>query len=476
MQEILKIVFLLFVSLLLFSCNSILNSSPRSPNFILILTDDQGWTSTSVKMSEKIEMSKSNYFETPNLERLAKNGMRFSRGYSAAPVCSPSRYSIQFGQTPARLSMIRVGMNTNHINHNSHVTIPKILKKINPKYVTGHFGKWGIDVAPSILGYDFDDGSNGNKEGVFTNNKSQWEVEISEDPKNIFSLTKKSIDFIKDQAKSKSPFFLQISHYAIHTNIMTNKSALDKYKSKESTDIHKNAGYAGMIENLDDGLGLILNKLDELGLLENTYIIYTSDNGSVPTIPARKFYKKGINFPLSRGKWDAMEGGVRVPFIIAGPGIKKGSQSNTPVIGYDLLPTIIDIANPSFIPDKNIDGGSFKNILFSEIDGKITRAYKGLFFHVPYENKIALERAHSSVIQDNFKLIKYRDNNEVRLFDLESDISETKNISEIYPSIAKDLEILMDGYLKDVNSIKWKEGLNWKNVDINKVNSFYSHN
>ena len=124
MKGILKIIVLLFLLLLFFSCNSFLSSSPSAPNFILILTDDQGWTSTSLQMSEEIEMSKSTYFETPNLERLANNGMKFSRGYSAAPVCSPSRYSIQFGQTPARLNMIRVGMNTEHINHNNAITIP----------------------------------------------------------------------------------------------------------------------------------------------------------------------------------------------------------------------------------------------------------------------------------------------------------------------------------------------------------------
>ncbi len=473
MKGILKTIVLLFLLLLFFSCNSFLNSSPSAPNFILILTDDQGWTSTSVQMSGEIEMSKSTYFETPNLERLANNGMKFSRGYSAAPVCSPSRYSIQFGQTPARLNMIRVGMNTEHINHNNAITIPKILKHINPNYVTAHYGKWGIDVDPSVLGYDCDDGPNGNKEGKFTNTKSQWEVEISEDPKKIFSLTKKSIDFIKKQADSKTPFFLQISHYAIHTNIMTNQRAFNKYQNKKPSDIHNNPGYAGMIENLDEGLGMILDQLNELNLLENTYIIYTSDNGAVPTIPARKFYKKGMNFPLSRGKWDAMEGGIRVPFIISGPGIKKKSESIVPVIGYDLLPTIIDIVNPSFIPTNNIDGGSLKNILFSQSNSEVIRPYEGLFFHVPYENKIALKRAHSSVIKNNFKLIKFRDNDEVRLFNLNSNISETKNIAQEHPIITKNLEKLLNGYLKDVNSIKWSEGLNWKNVRINKVNSFY---
>ena len=185
--------FFIYLSFFLNSCNQNLNNTP---NFILILSDDQGWSGTSVQMSEDINSSKSNYFETPSLKKLSSNGMRFSRGYSAAPVCSPSRYSIQFGQTPARLNMIRVGMNTNHIDHENPNTIPKILKKINPNYVTAHFGKWHINTDPSELGYDIHDGKNGNKEGKFINDKSQWKNEFSEDPKKIFSLSNKAIDFL----------------------------------------------------------------------------------------------------------------------------------------------------------------------------------------------------------------------------------------------------------------------------------------
>jgi len=423
-------------------------------------------------MSNDINSSKSNYFETPNLKRLSSNGMRFSRGYSAAPVCTPSRYSIQFGKTPARLNMIRVGMNTSHIDHKNPNTIPKILKKINSKYVTAHFGKWHIDVDPNILGYDIHDGKNGNKVGKFVNDKSQWINEFSEDPKNIYSLSNKAIDFIEKQNNSGNPFYLQISHYAVHTNIVSKEETYNKYQNKKKSLVTDNPGFAAMNENLDEGVGMILDKLQDLNLLENTYIIYTADNGSVPTIPARRFYKNSINYPLSRGKWDAMEGGIRVPFIVSGPGI-EALESKVPVIGYDLLPTIIDLADPKFIPSENIDGGSFKNILFSKGNGVVNRNYNGLIFHVPYENKIALNRAHSSIIQNNFKLIKYRDNNEINLFDLDLDVSEEIDISNLKPEISSSLEILLDNYLKEVKSIKWKEGLNWKNVDINEINSFY---
>ena len=469
-----KIKFICF-SILLFILNSCKLKEEKldSPNFILFLTDDQSWSGTSVKMSPDHPSSQSFYYETPNLKKLSERGMVFSRGYSASPVCSPSRYSIQFGKTSARLKMIRVGMNTSHIDHNEPNTIPKVLKDINPEYVTAHFGKWGIDSDPSILGYDLNDGKNGNKEGVFDNNKSQWKISFSEDPKKIFSLTGKAIDFIEEQKENNKPFFLQISHYAVHTNLISKKSTYNKYLSKKKFSETDDPGFAAMNENLDEGLGIILKKIDELNLSKNTYIIYTADNGSVPTIPARKFYKKSINFPLSRGKWDAMEGGIRVPFIVAGPGIKQNTINKTPVIGYDLLPTIIDIVDPNYKLNNGIDGGSFKSILFSNEDIPVIRGTEGLIFHVPYENKIALERAHSSIIKDNFKLIKFRDNNEINLFNLKSDISELYNLSDSLPLISRELEIDLENYLKDVKTIKWRKGINWKNVKIKDVNSFY---
>ena len=148
-----KTVFFLTGILLLFlACNSTDNSkekqtNPTSPNFILILADDQGWNGTSVKMMNNEPGSKSDYFETPNLELLCQRGMRFSDAYSSAPVCAPSRYSIQFGKTPARLSLIRVGMNTDHIDHEGFTSIPKALKTINSQYRTAHFGKWGMGLS-----------------------------------------------------------------------------------------------------------------------------------------------------------------------------------------------------------------------------------------------------------------------------------------------------------------------------------------
>jgi len=471
----LSILTLLFLPFFLGCKSSMVNQTNKSPNFIIILADDQGWNGTSVQMKDNEIQSKSDYHQTPNIEALSNKGMRFSSAYASAPVCSPSRYSIQFGQTPARLKMIRVGMNTNHIDHLTPLTIPKLLKKINSNYTTAHFGKWGIDVNPSFLGYDQSDGITGNKDGVFNHksNKKQWKNTISDDPKKIFSTTKSAIDFVESQAKSKTPFFLQVSHYAVHSDIMMRKETLKKYQNIDRGLYQNHAGFAAMTEDLDSGVGILLDRVRELGLESNTYIIYTSDNGAVPVMPPKSKYTNGSNYPLSRGKWDAMEGGIRVPFIISGPEIMAGSESAIPITFSDLLPTIVELAGGTTFNKTNLDGGSFKNILNNSGKGIINRFSEGLIFHVPYENGIALKRAHSAIIIDNFKLIKFYDNNELLLFNINKDISEDNNLASIFPEKLKKLEGALDSYLNQVKAPKWKPGISWKNKSIESFNSYH---
>jgi arylsulfatase A len=461
---------------LLFVTNYISSSQQKTnpPNFIFILADDQGWNGTSVRMNDTITYSASDFYETPNLEKLAKKGMVFSNTYASAPVCAPSRYSIQFGQTPARLQMIRVGMNTEHIDHNNAMTLAKEIKKANPLYKTAHFGKWGMDSDPKTLGYDKSDGPTKNKDGYFNYNSRelQWGNNISEDPKKIFTITESAIDFIEENVQQKTPFYLQLSHYAIHSDLMMRQKSFDKYSKKEKGKIHNNIGLAAMTEDLDHSIGLIMKKLKELGIENNTYIIYSSDNGSVPIIVPRRYYELSYNYPLSRGKWDAMEGGIRVPMIISGPNIKPNAYSTSNISFSDLLPTIIDIISSKKIKDKSLDGGSFKNILFGK-SKKIKRPTKGLIFHVPYENGIALKRAHSAIIQDNYKLLKFYDNNEIKLFDLQKDIYEKNDLSNEKYKIALRLESYLMNYLSKVKAPKWRPGITWKQKTLKKINSFH---
>ena len=477
-NNIKKTFFLTGILLFFLTCDSTDRSkqkqtNPTSPNFILILVDDQGWNGTSVKMMHNEPSSKSDYFETPNLELLAQRGMRFSDAYSSAPVCAPSRYSIQFGKTPARLSLIRVGMNTDHIDHEGYLSIPKALKKINSKYRTAHFGKWGMGSNPSVLGYDVSDGATKNKDGNFDNDISQWRHVFKKDPKNIFSLTDRAIEFISNSKSKKKPFYLQISHYAVHSNVESREKSYSRLKDKTKGAQQKDLGFAAMTFDLDYGLGLLLDKIKELDIEDNTYIIYMSDNGSVPNIPGAKKYEKSYNYPLSRGKWDAYEGGVRVPLIIAGPGIKNGSESSTPVSGSDLLPTLMDLAGNKTITFNEIDGGSFASILLNKNHDQIKRPVDGIFFHVPYKNSIALKRPHSAVRKGNYKLIKFQDDKSIFLFNLVKDKKEQLNLATQNYEKAKELEKILDNYLLDVHAPKWQDGITWKNIPLKEINSYY---
>ena len=471
---------LLFLILFLSAQISQAQNVAESPNFIFILADDQGWNGTSVRMIENNDLSKSDFYETPNIERIANNGIVFSNAYASAPVCAPSRYSIQFGQTPARLKMIRVGMNTEHINHREKISIPKELKKINSNYKTAHFGKWGMDSTPEAVGYDVSDGATKNVDGVFNynSNKLQWSNNEADDPKKIFSITQRAINFIEENNKKNKPFFLQISHYAIHSDILARGTSYKKFNSKKTGKIHDNLGLAAMTFDLDESIGLILDKLEELNL-ENTYLIYSSDNGSVPIITPRKYYNESYNYPLSRGKWDATEGGIRVPFIVMGPRVKKTRYSETPISFSDLLPTIIDIAGNKRLKNNELDGGSFKDIL-NQQNKTVKRKTEGIVFHVPYENKIALERAHSAIIIDSLKLIKYHDNNEINLFDVKNDLSESIDLSKVFineklikTKTAIRFEKLLDEYLSEVKAPKWQPGITWKENSLKTINSFH---
>lgn len=449
------------------------DTGSKSPNFIFVLVDDQGWTGTSVQMMDSDSLSMSDYHSTPNLEKLAFNGRRFSHAYSAAPVCAPSRYSIQFAKSPARLSLIRVGMNTEHIDHHGFTSIPKALKQVNANYQAAHFGKWGMGSTPEVFGYDLSDGPTQNKEGGFVNDRSQWDHTTHEDPKQIFSLTKSATNFMEESVSRDQPFYLQVSHYAVHSSVQSRAESLGDYDAKPPGTYQKNQGFAAMTQDLDSGLGIILDKVHDLGIEDNTYIFYMSDNGSVPNIPGAVKYTHSYNYPLSRGKWDAMEGGVRVPLIISGPGIASGSESTVPVSGSDMMPTLLELCGGDPSDLLEVDGGSFTNALFAENNEEVLRSVDGIFFHVPYRNGIALKRPHSGVRQGDYKLVKFQDNGELLLYNVVEDKGENRNLLDNQPERAQAMEEALDSYLSDVKAPKWQEGITWKMTPLHEIGSHH---
>ena len=344
---------------------------PSRPNFVFILADDLGWSSLSCRMDERVPNSRSDYHETPNLDRLAKAGMRFTSGHAPAAICCPTRRSIQFGQTPTRQGNERFQRDYDPVVH-PRLTIPKLLKAADARYRTAHYGKWDLraDIFPEDLGYDESDGNTGNKNGdISTDKDTKFTAHyLNNDPKRIETLTARSLNFIRRNNAAGNPFFLQLSHYATHVDIQTKPETYAKYAGRKKGEVHTDPAWAGMQENLDEGIGRILDLIEELGIAGNTYVIFMADNGGVEFIPPVKnkmdppsaFKTSSRNHPLRGGKWVLYEGGIRVPFLVAGPGIKPGTQCDVPVVGWDLLPTIADLAGYSLPLPADLDGGSFR--------------------------------------------------------------------------------------------------------------------
>ena len=431
------------------SVNNSQADAAKSPNIILILTDDQGWTDTSVQMMDGRPDSKSDYYRTPNLERLAKEGMRFSNAYSPTPVCSPTRTSIQFGKTAARLK------NTGHYRSASRcegeIGIPKMIKAGNPDYVTAHFGKWGLRRTPDDVGYDVSDGFTNNYHGDWRSTEERWAVAV-DDPKQIFGLAKRANEFMETQVKAGRPFYMQISHYALHVQHRALQATIEKYRNLPRGEKCLDEDYAdpppplnewmleyaAMIEDLDTSIGQLLDKIDQLGIADNTYIFFTTDNGG------------GFrgNPPLQGRKGNLWEGGIRVPTIARGPGVEPGSQCDVPIAGWDFFPTISDlIGNQKPLPE-NLDGGSLREVLENAGKGTVNRQTEGLIFHFPYY----VMSSQSAIRLGDYKLLQNLETEEIFLYNVVEDIGETTDLKEKMPEKAEEMYQKMSGYLASVDA------------------------
>lgn len=422
------------------------------PNIILILTDDQGWTGTSVRMDDRVSGSASDYYRTPHIERLARSGMRFSSGYAAAPICSPTRYSIQFGQTPARLRMTQVDPELGRKVDHSQLTIPKLLKRADGRYAAAHFGKWHIECDQADMGYDAGDGRTGNTTGGMSQGAARWKPRTEEDPKRIFGVTSRSQDFIEKQVRAGRPFYLQVSHYAVHADIVSRQATAAKYEKLPKGARHNLPGYAAMTEDLDTGIGQLLDTVRSLGIADRTYIFLTADNGAVPVIPPDPKVEMGQNHPLRRGKWSLLEGGIRVPFLAAGPGIRAGAQCDIPVASWDLLPTFGDLAGSRGPLPPQVDGVSIRSLLFSGNGSPAGWTARPLVFHLPHSLGAGLQRPHSAIRDGAWKLIRFLDNGQLMLFDLSRDLSESVDLAEKMPERARGLERRLLAYLAGVKA------------------------
>lgn len=414
-----------------------------SPNIILILTDDQGWSQRSGLMDPENPESGSSYLHTPAMDRIAEEGMRFTGGYSPAPLCTPTRRSILCGTSAARSG---TEFNSDWVPAD-HMTLPRALKLANPEYQCAHFGKWGevMNSSPEECGYDLSDGRTGNVTGGMED--KMLPVHIVEDPKRTGSVTDRSIEFIREQSQAGKPFYAQVSYYAVHLRTELLQTSLDKYQKKSAPDRAYSQGWAGMLEELDSGIGRILDELDALGISDKTYVIFTTDNGGRGTVPGGDPKSPAPNVPLSGAKHSLLEGGIRVPLLVRGPSIEAGSVCRIPVAGYDFLPTFYDLAGGKAELSDELDGGSFVPLFSNPKSGSVKRPIDGLIFSRPRQGMAAIRDGEWKLLAEiNAK----REILSAQLFNVVEDIAEEKDRSSTQPDKAKQLHARLKTYLETV--------------------------
>jgi arylsulfatase A-like enzyme len=427
-----------------------------SPNIVLILTDDHGWSQTSHEADPRVPSSKSSYLETPNIDRLAKQGLRFTSGYSPAPLCTPTRRSILCGACAARCGS---EFKSKWVPA-EHMTIPKALKLANPDYRCAHFGKWGEQMisTPEQCGYDASDGMTGNVTGGMPaslgvkggHENGPPHFLDNDDPKRTRTVTDRAIAFMREQSKAERPFYVQISYYAAHLSVVCKEETLAKYNKKGAPDRGYTPAWAAMMEELDQGVGRVLDALTELGVDGETYVFLTADNGGRGTVPGGDEKRTAANHPLTGAKHSLYEGGIRVPFLAVGPGITAGGVCHTPVVGYDFLPTFYDLAGGQGRDalTADVDGVSLRKLFDNPRESSLGRATGAIVFHRPGSGFSAIRRGGDKL------LLFWRPNGAIarrELYDLaENPLEQDRDIAAEQPEQAAALEATLLAYLKSV--------------------------
>ncbi|MGB0579968.1 MAG: sulfatase-like hydrolase/transferase [Limisphaerales bacterium] len=446
------------------------DGTSRSPNFILIYTDDLGYADTSVQMMDKEPSTKHDFIQTPGIERLAKLGARFTAAYAPTPTCTGSRISIQFGKSSARMQYRNVFDVLSSFQrpdgYDDETTMGEMLKESGRNYATAMFGKGASALGRfEDAGYDVTDelpgepGGNGNGHGSYWDPKKKTPFP-PDNPKRLHSLRRDSVAFVNKVA-GKQPFFLMVNHYAPHIPHLATKEAFERCKKRwisqdRDTDkidapkspVQREIMYAAMIEEMDMNVGALIDALKDKGELDNTYIIFTSDNGGGHS---RKEKIDGVmrrfNGPLQEGKRSIFEGGIRVPTVIAGPGIKPGSQCDVPIVQWDFLPTFHDLSDSKAPLPKGVDGGSLRDVFAKGNKGKIKRGAPGIIHHYTCHYHPPI----SSIIIGDYKLMRHLNSGEIRLFNLKDDYREEHDLHTAMPDKVHMMDEIRRKYVEEVD-------------------------
>lgn len=421
------------------------------PNIVVMLIDDYGWRDSSCYGSS--------YYETPNLDALAREGVRFTNAYAACPVCSPTRASILTGKYPARLHLTdwipgrkqwpTAASLTPSFEQQLPLAEQTLAELLAPAgYVSASVGKWhlgGDGFLPPQQGFGLNYGGNekGSPPSYFPPYKIPG-VEASKPDEYLDeNLTERAIRFI-DEAKGR-PFFLYLPHYSVHLPFGGKPDLIEKYRRKANP--QGEPRYAAMVETMDASIGRLRAALADRGLTRNTLFIFLADNGGL-RFEGKSPTPVTSNAPLRAGKGHLYEGGIRVPFVVSWPGVTKAGLSDVPISSVDILPTVAAAAGVKL--PANIDGVDLRPVL----TGKALNA-RPLFWHYPhYSNQGGTPG--SAVRLGDDKLIHFYDDDRVELYNLREDLSETRNLARREPKKVKQLRALLDNWRRRVAAVEPK--------------------
>ena len=467
---------LIFLNACKIGSTNLTQKKEEKTNVVFILVDDLGW--------KDLGCYGSSFYETPNIDRLAEQGIRFTRAYAASPVCSPTRSSILTGRSPARTG------NTAYFGdlqptdlsdgYNKPLIPPKYKDYLDPEektiaeslkdegYATFFAGKWHLGSEgfwPEDNGFDINKGG-WTKGGPYGGEKyfsPYGNPKLKDGPNGEHlpeRLASETVNFIKENREN--PFFAYLSFYSVHTPLMGKPELIEKYKNKKEALMavdtiwgtegknrvrlaQNHEVYAAMVEAMDQAVGKVLEALKKYGLDKKTAVFLMSDNGGLST-------SEGLptsNKPLRAGKGWLYEGGIRVPMILRWNGnIDEGRTSEIPILSTDFYPTIMEITNSRPLPDQYLDGKSFLKYAKNK---EIIADERPIYFHYPHYGNQGGSPG-SAIIQNNWKLILWYETNQIELYNLAKDIEENSNLANQYPNKASDMLSDLKEWLKNVNA------------------------
>jgi len=429
------------------------------PNVVFVYLDDFGWKDTGYMGSD--------FYQTPHLDKLAAGGMVFTDAYSCAANCAPARACLLSGQYTPRHQIFNVGTGARgNAKHRKLIHIPGV-STLDTKiktwaqslqdagYATATMGKWHLSKDPVPYGFDLNIGgthSGGPPKGYYPPHGNA--PGLGNAPAGEYvtdTLSNEAIKFIR--SKKDKPWFLYLTHFAVHTPLHAKKELVAKYESKKPGKLHNHVAMATMIQAVDDGVGKIVAALDELGLTEKTAIVFYSDNGGYG--PATDMD------PLKGYKGTYYEGGIRVPFFVNWPGVvKPGTKSSEPIIGVDLYPTFCEMTGTKLPKNQPVDGESLVSLFKGEVK---TLGDRALYWHFPAylqsysvknEQRDVLFRSRPcSIIRvGDWKLHQYFEDGGLELYNLREDISESTNLAMKNPQKTRELLKRLEDWRKKVNA------------------------